>query len=364
MNRVQGGAGSFAVNAFTSGGTESADFDNVDPQFSNERNTNHMFGSGLQELLAREMTADLKALRAKARDEARTSGQPVTVSLDTKGVTFGTLTVDPDGMMDTSKIEGVDADLVIRPFSQKGVFPSLRNFTVNVLNAHHGIEADERFDYAMTGEADFDGDGVVDEFAPGLVSALVAWQASLPAPILVPFDNADWQAEADTGEALFASTGCAACHVSALPLKSAIFSDPGPDDTAGTLMVKDVAEPASYDLGQLDWVKALPRNDKGEIMVPLFGDLKRHKIADDKHPHFNNELMGQNFVPRDTFITAELWGVADTAPFGHRGDLTTLDEAIRAHGGEATDSVNAYMALSDDERAAIITFLKTMRMPQ
>ncbi len=361
---VSGGAGDFVANVFTSGGTESADFDNVDPQFSNERNTNHMFGSGLQELLAREMTADLKALRSDALKKARSGGEAVTVALVTKGVDFGELTVGPDGMMDTSKVEGVDADLVIRPFSQKGVFPSLRNFTVNVLNAHHGIQADERFSAAMTGEADFDGDGMIDEFAPGLVSALVAWQASLEAPVLVPFDNPEWQAAADRGESLFTTAGCASCHVPALPLKSAVFFDPGPDDTAGTLMVRDVAEPASYDLGALDWVKALPRNDKGEIMVPLFGDLKRHKIADDKHPHFNNELMGQNFVPRDTFITAELWGVADTDPFGHRGDLTTLDEAIRAHGGEATESVDAYTALSDDERTAIITFLKTMRMPQ
>lgn len=361
---LPGGAGSFAVNAFTSGGTESADFDNVDPQFSNERNTNHMFGSGLQELLAREMTVDLEALREQALKDARASGKVITVDLTTKGVDFGTLTVSPDGMLDTSRIDGIDPDLVVRPFSQKGVFPSLRNFTVNVLNAHHGMEADERFSFAMTGEADFDGDGVINEVAPGLVSALVAWQASLPAPTPVPFDNPDWQAEAEKGEDLFASTGCAACHVAALPLKSPIFSDPGPDDTAGTLTANDVAEPALYDLNLLDWVKDLPRNDKGEIMVPLYGDLKRHKIADNRRSHYNNELMGQSFVPRDTFMTAELWGVADTAPYGHRGDLTTLDEAILAHGGEATESTDAYAELTEDARAAIITFLKTMRMPQ
>ena len=361
---ASGGAGDFVANAFTSGGTESADFDNVDPQFSNERNTNHMFGSGLQELLAREMTMDLKALRRQALNTARETGEATSVALVTKGVDFGTLTVSPNGMADTSGVAGIDADLVVRPFSQKGVFPSLRNFTVNVLNAHHGIQADERFSAPMTGEADFDGDGMVDEFKPGLVSALVAWQASLEAPTLVPFDNPDWQAEADRGEILFADTGCATCHVPALPLKSLIFADPGPDDTAGTLTIADVSEPALYDLSLLDWIGKLDRNEDGDIMVPLFGDLKRHKIADDRTPHYGNELMGQNFVPRDTFMTAELWGVADTYPYGHRGDLTTLDESIRAHGGEGTDSAKAYAALSDDERAAIITFLKTMRMPQ
>jgi len=74
--------------------------------------------------------------------------------------------------------------------------------------------------------------------------------------------------------------------------------------------------------------------------------------------------MGQNFVPRDTFMTAELWGVADTGPYGHRGDLTTLDQSILAHGGEGTASMKAYAALSDADRAAIITFLQSMRMPQ
>ena len=359
-----GGAGDFVANVFTSGGTESADFDTVDPQFSNERNTNHMFGSGLQELLAREMTADLKALRDDGLKTARQTGAPVTVALETKGVSFGEIVVSPDGMLDTAGIEGIDADLVVRPFSQKGVFPSLRNFTVNVLNAHHGIQADERFSAPMTGEVDFDGDGMADEFTPGLVSALVAWQASLAAPRLVPFDNADWQAEADRGESLFAETGCAACHIAALPLRSLIFADPGPDDTAGTLASHDVSEPALYDLGLLDWTSTLERNAAGEIMVPLFGDLKRHQIADDRRPHYGNELMGQNFVPRDTFMTAELWGVADTPPFGHRGDLTTLDESIRAHGGEATASALAYEALNDADRAALISFLKTMRMPK
>ena len=35
------------------------------------------------------------------------------------------------------------------------------------------------------------------------------------------------------------------------------------------------------------------------------------------------------------FITARLWGVADTAPYLHDGRATTLFQAINAHGGEA-----------------------------
>jgi CxxC motif-containing protein (DUF1111 family) len=98
--------------------------------------------------------------------------------------------------------------------------------------------------------------------------------------------------------------------------------------------------------------------------VPLFGDLKRHVIADEQVAHYGDELMGQGFVARDSFITAELWGVADTAPYGHRGDLTTLDAAILAHGGEGRAAREAYMALGQAERDDLITYLKTLRMPQ
>jgi hypothetical protein len=51
-----GGAGDFVTNVFVSEGFESADFDSLDPQFSSERGTNHLFGAGLVELLAREMS--------------------------------------------------------------------------------------------------------------------------------------------------------------------------------------------------------------------------------------------------------------------------------------------------------------------
>ncbi len=83
-----GGAGDFSSNVFTSEGTESADFDNVDPQFSNERGTNHLFGSGLLELLAREMTADLHALRSQAYKKARAANAPQTVALVSQGCRF------------------------------------------------------------------------------------------------------------------------------------------------------------------------------------------------------------------------------------------------------------------------------------
>ena len=77
---VVGGAGDFAVNVFVSEGFESADFDSIDPQFSNERGTNHMFGAGLVELLAREITADLQSPASGGPEESSGNGRPSSVS--------------------------------------------------------------------------------------------------------------------------------------------------------------------------------------------------------------------------------------------------------------------------------------------
>jgi cytochrome c peroxidase len=355
-----GGAGSFTANVFVSEGFESADFESLDPQFSNERNTNHLFGSGLVELLAREMTADLRAQRQRALIEARASGQPSTVALTSKGVEFGTLTVSPDGVVNNSAIAGVDADLTVRPFSQKGVFASLRQFTINAMNSHHGMEAVERFGARWTGTADFDGDGHGDELSPGDVSAVVAFQASLPPPTRLTPEDPAWREAATRGERLFDDLGCSACHRPNLPLKSLAFADPAPFDTAGTLRAGEVAAPAVYDLSLLEWAKALPRNEQGEYLVPLFGDLKRHKITDAEVNQFGNELLAQRFVERDIFQTAELWGVATTGPYGHRGDMSTLDEVVRAHGGDGRAARDAYVAAADADRSALIAFLQTL----
>ncbi|WP_439527151.1 di-heme oxidoredictase family protein [Pannonibacter sp.] len=359
---VTGGAGDFVANVFVSEGFESADFDTTDPQFSNERGTNILQGAGLVELLAREMTVDLQGQRREALRQARQSGEPVTVALSTKDIAFGKLTAHPDGTLDVIAIDGIDPDLVLRPFSQKGVFASLRQFTVNALNVHHGIQASERFGAQWTGSSDFDMDGVPDEIDPGHVSALVAFQAALPAPGRRTDLPDDWSVAAADGEKVFADIGCASCHRPALPLESLAFSDPGPFEGAGTLRAQDVSDPLVLNLAGLDWVKRLPRDDKGRVLVPLFGDLKRHRIADAQTDELGNELLGQRFVDRDVFITAELWGVGNTAPYGHRGDITTLNEVILAHGGRAAPVRDAYAALADVQQQSIIAFLRTLEV--
>lgn len=357
---ITGAAGEFVANVFVSEGFESADFDSLDPQFSNERNSNTLTGSGLIELVAREMTADLQAQRKTALKQARAQQEAVTIALQSKGVEFGKLTANPDGVVDVGKLAGIDTDLVVRPFSQKGVFASLRQFTVNAMNVHHGIQAAERFGKRWTGSSDFDEDKRPDELAEGDISAVTLFQAALAPPTRRADIPAIWTAAAAAGEKSFAALGCTSCHMPALPLRSLEFTDPSPYDAAGTLRRGDVAEPIAVDLAKLPWGKTLKRNDKGEWLVPLFGDLKRHVIVDTQVAALGNEIMGQRFVERDVFITAELWGIGSTAPYGHRGDIGTLDEVIRAHGGEGRKARDAYLKAGDQTRSNLIAFLRTL----
>ena len=356
---VIGGAGDFSANVFVSEGFVQEDFDTTDPQFSNERNTNHLFGAGLVELLAREMSRDLADQRMHALQLARSSGSEVKQKLKSKGVSFGSLLALPDGTVDTRGVEGIDQDLVVRPFSHKGVMTSIRQFTINALNHHHGMQADERFGKRWTGETDFDADGYADEISDTHVSALVAWQAALAPPGRRSLTNTVWQEAAEKGEQLFAQIGCDGCHLPYLPLESLDFHDPGPLDAAGTLRT-DESDNRVYQLALLDWATALEQDEQGRYKVPLFGDLKRHAIADQQVAALGNELLSQRFVERNVFMTTELWGVASTAPYGHRGDMTTLAEVIDAHGGQARSSRDAWQNLTPEEQSSIVAFLKTL----
>ena len=119
--------------------------------------------------------------------------------LVTKGVRFGSSSRIPTASSISTSVDGVDADLIVRPFSRKGVFTSLSQFTINALNAHHGMEAAERFGVRWTGSHDFDESGVPDAVTAGDVSALVAFQATLPPPTVKADLPDDWRAAAADG---------------------------------------------------------------------------------------------------------------------------------------------------------------------
>jgi len=355
-----GGSGDFVANVFVGAHFTNPPTTTLSAAVTNERNTIGIFGAGAIEMLAREMSDELHSQKRQALIEARVANKAIRVPLTAKGVSFGFLLAKPDGTYDASGISGVDFDLVVKPFGVKGVAVSPREFTNFALNQHHGMQPVERFGWSRTGVVDFDGDGKEEEVSIGQVSALSVFQAALPAPQAVPYENPTKAAAARVGKTKFREIGCTTCHVPALPLRTLWFFEPNPYNRPGSAVPADVggqiAVPLPFAKGS-----GLFRAADGTPYVVAYTDLKRHVICDDSDAYFCNEKIRQDFVPTNQFLTAKLWDAGSSAPYGHRGDLTTISEAIIHHSGEAKWTKQAFVRLSDSDKRAIVTFLLSLR---
>jgi len=167
-----GGSGDFAANVFVGAHFSDPPTNSIDSHLTSERNTTGLFGSGAVDMVAREMTAVLRSQRSAGLLTAKRNNTAEVVELKAKGISFGSIEIHPNGYINHSNLEGVDYDLIIKPFGIKGVSISLREFTIAALNQHHGIQALERFGWERTGRRDFDEDGVEIEFTIGQLTAI------------------------------------------------------------------------------------------------------------------------------------------------------------------------------------------------
>jgi hypothetical protein len=338
---------------------------------ANERATLGMFGSGYIEMLARQMTADLQRIR-----DATPAG--ATRLLQSKGVSFGSIIRRADGSWDVSQVEGIPATslvtsgaaqpptLIIRPFHQAGRVISLREFSNNAFNHHHGIQSGERFGVGT----DPDGDGVSDELTRADVTAVAVFQATLPVPGRVIPRNPAIETAVRIGERRFDSIGCTQCHIPSLPVDAGIFSEPNPYNDPGNLRPGD-APTLNVDLGDPRLpTPRLPRNRRtGIVDVPAYTDLKLHDITDGPGDPNAEPLDMQKppgspgfFAGNRKFLTRKLWGVANEPPYFHHGMFTTMRQAVLAHGGEARTTRESFESLSDYEQNCVIEFLKTLQV--
>jgi hypothetical protein len=386
---MSGGGGDIVANVFVLGQRfDFATFDPLDPAptrgakdevgqevllqtIANSRRTLGMFGSGYIEMLARQMSADLQAIRNR-------TGAGESNPLVTKGISFGTIARLADGSWDTSLVEGLPApslattgpanppSLLVRPFHQAGNVVSLRQFTNNAYNHHHGIQSTERFGHGT----DPDGDGFVDELTRADVTAVTIFQAAMGVPgRVIPRKRAVEDAIRN-GERKFREIGCAVCHVPSLPLTDEgwVFTEPNPFNPAGNLQVGQ-AGTLRVDLNDDGLPGPRLRADRGVVGVPAFTDLKLHDICSGPSDP-NVEALDMNapagspkFLGGNTkFLTRKLWGAANAPPFFHHGKFTTLREAILAHAGEALSSRHSFEALSGYDRDSIVEFLKSLQV--
>lgn len=384
---ISGGAGDLSTNVFVAGQRfDFATFNGSDitptrgavdergisvtlQSIANTRSTIDMFGSGYYEMLARQITADLQRIR----DSVPPGGHAALIS---KGISFGVLSRLGNGSWVTSAVEGLPPQsiastssqqpptLLILPFHQAATTVSLRVFSNDAFNQHHGMQSTERFGIGT----DPDGDGVVNELTRADITAAVLYQATLPVPARrIPENEAVRQAVAQ-GEQLFSQIGCASCHIPALPLDKNgwIYTEPGPYNPAGNLQTGQ-APTLSVDLSSDELPQPRLKPAHGVVMVPLYTDFKLHDIcAGPTDP--NVEPLNANapagsaafFSGNPQFLTRRLWAVGNKPNYFHHGQFTTIREAILNHNGEALSMQQAFSGLNPQQQGSVIEFLKSL----
>jgi len=339
------------------------------------RDSTHLFGLGLKEMLADEITADLRAIRDSAIAQALQWHRPVTARLIGKGIQYGSLTANADGSVNTSAVRGVDSDLRVRPFFAEGSTMSIREFVVGALHNEMGLEASDDPDLTtanaggrvvtpsgmvLDGSKDrIEGPPAPDahngnEIDPALVDHLEFYLLNYFKPALYKQTPST-----DRGRNVFNRIGCASCHVPDLTVEhdrrvadvettydptrgifNSLFATATPlfnvvDDGSGNPPLK-VAAGHSF----------LVRN--------IFTDFKRHDLG----PGFYERNW--DGTTQKTFLTRPLWGVGSTGPYGHDGRSITLSEVILRHGGEAQAQRDAFAALTDGQADNLLQFLNSL----
>jgi hypothetical protein len=337
---------------------------------ANSRATPGMFGSGYLEMLAREITAELRAIEATIQP-----GQ--SAALVSKGIGFGRLSRYSDGTWNTSGVVGLPPQaltssgptspptLILQPWHQVGNVISLRQFTTNAFNHHHGMQATERFGI----DTDQDGDGIVNELTRADITAATLFQAAMAVPGRVIPDDPTLQAAILNGETLFAQIGCTGCHIPSLPLKNWTYTEPNPYNTSGNLQPGQ-AQTYTMDLtdGSLPHPRLKPAVD-GVIRVAAYTDFKVHDITSGPNDP-NSEPLNQNqtagsqafFEGNQYFLTKRLWNVGTSPNHYHHGQYTTIRESVMAHAGEAQASQQNFANLDSYDQGSIIEFLKTLKV--
>jgi CxxC motif-containing protein (DUF1111 family) len=157
---------------------------------------------------------------------------------------------------------------------------------------------------------------------------LTAFVGSLARPIEKAKDAHEAE-QAAAGKKVFASVGCAECHVPNVGNVEGLYSD-----LLLHHMGADLEGGGSYYDTPLPPPPGLPTDPDPEGAA----------------------------TPAE-WRTPPLWGVADSAPYMHDGRAATLEEAIRAHTGQGTASATRYGKLAPYEQQQLIAFLNTLHAP-
>ncbi len=345
------------------------------------RDAPHLFGLGLKEMLGDEITTDLRAIRDNAVTQAMNSGQPVTLPLTSKGISYGQIRAFSDGQVDSSQVEGVDGDLRVRPFFHHGATISMREFAAGAFNAEMGLETgDPMLNVAAAGGAivtpsgmvldgsldtteapvaaddldDPDGDGVVNEIDPAIIDHMEFY-------LLNYFKAGRYRQTPATraGLRIFSELGCTECHIQNLQIDSdrrVADVETVYDETNGHFnQLFATATPLFHEVDDgMGFPTLKVPNGDPFLVENIFADLKRHDLG----PNYWEK--NHDGTIQKEFITEPLWGVGTTIPYGHDGRSINLREAILRHGGEAQASRDAFASQNLKKQSLVEIFLNSL----
>ncbi len=355
-------------------------------QFIN-RNTPHLMGSGAIQLLAEEMTQILKNSVAKGQSTSCSSNETVRVELEARGTDYGAVDVSCDGTLNTAELDGIDNDLIVKPFGWKGTDLNIRGFTRNASHNEIGMQATE-----LVGEGvDGDGDGVANELSVGDISAMVIYVAGQVRPTSKfeldrlglmslleeePLTRSE-RNQIVSGHRTFEEVGCSSCHDDQKNTVNTIFTEPSqtadyrdavfpagqdpvemgvtPENPLVFDLTKDVGDNVFNVNGSEVRLGNFKTNARNRMRVQLYSDLKRHDMGPELAESIDEVGTGNS-----TWMTSRLWGVGSTAPYLHDGRASTLTEAILAHGGAGAESRENFLQSDTSEQESLIAFLKNL----
>jgi hypothetical protein len=229
-----------------------------------QRNTPHLFTMAGLQLLVEEMNAEIEEIVDSTTEIACRDNEQSSADLTSKGIYFGSATVTPPCASPAVQldVEGIDTDLIAKPYQWKGSEPTIRAFSRDAFHNELGMDPVE-----LTGDVvDGEFDNVSDEVSIADITAMTIYPAAQPRPTsmteldalrrtlgqsfgragrrtaeqlglpsLSPSECLDIARGGHASEAI----GCAQCHVPTFTI-----TDPGFDEPSANSNYRDSRFPA------------------------------------------------------------------------------------------------------------------------